>query len=399
MIKFKYSKIFAQFAWVFSSTILNKVFLLIFSIVAVKTFPIEVFGKYQFVRSISSLFLIFTIPGLTKGLIQSFSRNYDKSFFKVLKVIFLTSFIASLFALLITVNFVNDDHLRNSFIIIFILFPFAYGLNLWKSFFIGKSKFRQHSTLLNLSEITKFSLMSFFLLKISTNLEDIVFIDCFCSALLNIFMTYYVYKRIDPSTYYEDGLLIYGTRRTLIESTNEIGNQISKVLIYAFISPSNLAIYSLAVNISESIKIIIQSIRQVLISKFATIKDFTTKIKKSLRNLSYLIGIFILIICFIGLPVFIKFFGEEYLSSLLYCQILTLSLLISLKDQINVSFLYARFDIKAIKNINLKSNLIRIISSIILIQPFGIFGAIISTIFYRISISLTIKDSISKYDL
>ena len=95
-------------------------------------------------------------------------------------------------------------------------------------------------------------------------------------------------------------------KKLLIESTNLIGNQISKVLIYAFVSPSNLAIYSLAVNISESIKIIIQSIRQVLISKFATKEEFTIKIKKSLRNLSYLIGIFILIICFIGLPVFMS---------------------------------------------------------------------------------------------
>ena len=234
--KFKYIKVISQVAWVFSSSILNRICLLIFSIIAVNNLPIEVFGKYQFVRSISSLFLIFTIPGLNKGLIQSFSRNYDRSFYKVLKFIFFTSFIASIFALLITTYFVNDDQLRNTFIITFLLFPFSYGLNLWKCFFIGKSKFKHYSILFNLSEITKFSLMSLFLLKISTKLEDIVIVDYASTALFNIFLIYKVYKRIDESTDYEKGLLNYGIKRTLVESTNQIGNQISKVLICRFLS-------------------------------------------------------------------------------------------------------------------------------------------------------------------
>lgn len=346
----------------------------------------ESYGLYKFVLSINSLLVITTLSGMDSAVTQAVSRGYEGTMNLGFKEKMKWGVLGSIISFGITIYYFTQGNyiLTLCFGVISIFIPFTESSDIYNSLLWGKklfniqAKYNIINTLIVLTATTT-------TLLLTKNIYVILAVYLLAMTIPNFFFISKVKNFYQENNNIDKESLQYGKHLSLIGIISLVTSQIDKILIFHYIGATNLAIYSIAVAPTDQVKGLLKNLNSLAMPRFS--QRSSEEIKKNIWHKVGLLTIFIslVVICYIFLlPFIFKIFFPKYLSSIVYSQILSLSLIPVVIAGFLYTVLESKKDENSIYKYNLYGNLFSLIILFPLIYFFGIRGAITSRIISRV---------------
>lgn len=391
--------LFAGIKWQTILTLVRQLASLVAIVIVIRVFDREQYGSYQFVFVVLSFFGISALSGMKTLVNQSVARGHDA----VYKPSSLMSFIGSclgaacLALYAVYLAFHDERSMASVFLIASLLFPFAHGLTMWQPFLLAKHEYRRLALTQSYAVIgSQILIVACVLIYPNTIIPASLAALC-VTAFQNIYMHRKCAALVENLESTESESLSYGFKVSFYDLFNVIGNLSERIVIFYFMSPFALAGFAVANRLPEITKDYIQSMRAVLIPQLAKQKTLTKSLNHNINILSIILFLLIALVTVFIVPyVFNILFTEKYDDMITYCQILFLSVGLSTYSILKLGFILSQLDHHSIRNIQLGSNVIRVISAVTLIPIYGISGAVASIVLYRLASIFIVHYQISK---
>lgn len=370
--------------WLNMSQILTMSVNLILTVVFANFVDPAEYGTYKFIVSFILILAIPSLPGINTALIKSVAQGNENTIIVSLKTRIKWGLISGLAATSISLYYLyqGNSTLFVAFFILAIFMPIMEPLDIWQSYYNGKKDFK---TLSKFKFITE-------LLKVITIVLTLVFTQKVIFILLSYLIittttrasfNYIIIKKnklIGGVDFKSIGL---GKHLSLIGVLSSFSSRIDKILIFHFLGPIELAIYTFAQAPISYYRTPLLTINQLLFPKLSEsgiaskIKSLPDKIKKLLIVIFILVIIYILII-----PLFFNLVFPKYTEAIIYSQALSLTLLFFPQTMI-VQALVASAEKKMLYTITTIIPTFKIVLFLILLPLYGIWGVVISEILSR----------------
>lgn len=338
------------------------------------------YGYYKYILSLFGMLEILSLMGIKKAVTQAVARGLEGSFYAGFKTQLKWGSLTSLAAAGLAIYYWlgGNEFLSIPLLISAIFLPLMYASRVYVSFLEGRKLFDIQAKYNIITRIT-FATVIVTALFLTKNLFWLVSVYLVCHTILNYSFYLITKLKFKPNKKEDSQTLNYGKHLSLMGVASQTVAYLDKILLFAFLGPSQLAIYSFALLVPEEIQSILGNISALALPKLAPQprEEIKINIMKKVRKLFFLTGA-IMILYIIIAPYFYKIFFPQYTASLPYSQILALSFI-----SIPMSLLGAVFEAKMMKKelylIKIKS-LVGIILYAILIPFYGIWGAIMAVI-------------------
>jgi O-antigen/teichoic acid export membrane protein len=382
---------------IFTSSTFSQFIQFIFLVVLSRSVSIDDLGVYQYFMSLAGFMVFSSFPGLSDMIRQEIARNNPNLNFSSQIIQFLTSCIGSILIFAYSI-FVNDPIIKNCLYILSFFFPLSYGLSLWKDIMIGHGEMAKFAKYQAVNQVIIYGTSIIYLLYFNEDIMNLLILHFVCRTLVNVSMTILVRNHFAPKWVFNKQNLYYSISNTLSIFINNIGVFIDKILLFNFVSPTNLAIYAISEKLPEAIKSQIQGLRKILLPKFAREKHYTKTLDKKIKKISCLIAVVIIIIALVIVPTFIKFmFGDQYAKSILICQCLMGTMIIGQITQFKASYILSHLDASSVRLYTLGANFVKIVASCLFVPVYGVWGAVLSVFLYRISLNVLVNIAMRKH--
>ncbi len=357
------------------------------------------FGQYQFILTCAALVVMFALPGLNNSLMQSVARGFLGSYRAVVRRSFKTSLLGSvvLVGLGVYYGIHQTEAVRFGFFLVALLFPFASGLEQWRSLKTGSEDFAGMFRMDGIAVVVLAVLMiSAVKARPGTLLAPLAVLYG-VQAGLNLILTRSALRSIPADAPVETGMLDHGTKTTFYSAFSIIAKQIDKVLIFVSLSPASLAVFVAAERIPELVKGQVQDLAAVLAPRFAKRGRYTHSLDGLLRAAGLFSSAIAVIAAFTLLPLAIRLlFGPTYVAAIPYSQALMCSIAIGNASILRHRYVSSKLDVASARAIEIWTSAARIVSSLVLVPIFGILGAVISAFVYRITMTIVVNFVIRK---
>ena len=206
----------------------------------------EVFGAYQYIISMVAILAIFTLPGMENALVRAIAKGKEGMLWLSANATFKWSLIGVAGCLSISgwyflhQNFV----LGSSFLIASFLFPIPRISNLAFNFWQGRKRFDIHAKYLITVNI--FEAVVFIPVLFLTNNLILILISYFASRSLFRAILFKITLSKLKNQEGDEETLPFGKHLTLMQAIELFSQQIDKVIIWQFLGPISVAIYSFA---------------------------------------------------------------------------------------------------------------------------------------------------------
>lgn len=391
--------LFSGIKWQTVLTVVRQLASLAAIIVVIRVFDREQYGNYQFIFVALSFFGISALSGMKALVNQSVARGYDA----VYKLSTSWSFIGSCFGAAclalygIYLGFQDSEDLASAFLIAAFLFPFAHGLTMWQPFLLAKSEYRRFAVTQSYAAIASQIILVVLVILIPHSIVPASMAALSVSAVQNIYMHRKCMALVQTLNTTESTSLAYALRVSIYDMFNVVGNLSERLVIFYYMSPVALAGFAVANRLPELAKDYIQSLRAVLIPQLSKQPTLTQSLNRRLNMLVLFLFLFFALVAIFIIPlVFPILFTEKYDDMIFYCQILFFSVALSNYSTVKYGFILSRLDHQSIRNIQLGSNIARVICAIVLIPIYGVSGAVAAIVVYRLITVLLVNYQISK---
>lgn len=358
----------------------------------------DAYGSYRFILSAIGMAGIFSLPGMGTAIIRSAARGYEGTFRRGSSIIFLSSFGISMIGLLTALyhGIKGNTAIACGLAAASLLVPFAEGLGNWRGYLDGKQEFKK-KTLYNaiihvLYGVVMTGTIAFiylFELPLATSILLLVFAYFFSHGFPNIIFHRMIIQRIPKNAPQEESAIHYGVHLSLSTAPSTLAAYIDSVLLYAYLGPTALAVYSFAIAIPEQIKSFMGNAATVVFPKLAAYthvpasgaislqstlpsKLFRASIMTSILVIGYIIAA----------PFVYTIFFPRYADSIIYSQVFAFSLIL-FPFGVFGDALKAEGNMKKIYMHSVGSPLLQILALAILIPLFGLWGAIAGRVIGR----------------
>lgn len=388
--------------WVFSLRVLRQVMSVLVVAIVVRFVTKETFGQYQFAITLMGIAAVTALPGMQRAIIQSVARGFEGTFRIGTRLTFLYSLLGGAFLLLCAGWFAWQEEPSQAWALVAagLVFPFSQGLAQWQSLQIGRREYRANTVRTSIGVIGA-GLMT--ILAVVSGLTAALFLviaNYGVLAIQNLFQQRKSMASIPADAPVEQSSATYALRTSAWEFLNTFGNYVDRLLVFSFGSVTELAIYAVASRLPEIVRAMFKDIIITLIPRFAIKSKYTKSTDIKLTFISFVSTIIIIIITYLFVPMIVRVvYTDVYAESIVYCQLIMISVAIGLFGSIKNAYINSKLDIISERNISVISSAFRIISSVILVWYYGMLGAAISTILYRISIVILVEYHIRKYHL
>jgi len=355
------------------------------SIAFARFLPKEIYGQYGYILSIMAILAIFSLQGMNTAIIQGVAKGFEGVLKKGFKTKLKWSLLGSLTSIGVAMYFWLQGNIEFtfSFLIIAAFLPLFKSGGIYQSYLDGKKMFGKKVSYTVLTQLlsTAFLILTLFL---TTNLIILILVYFLSYSILRIFFLFYTIKKIKPNKVDSPETISYGKHLSLIGALNIISQQIDKVLLFSFLGPIQLAIYSFATLPIQYIRTPLQNIQELALPKLSVRSG--QEIKKTLPK--KLLKTTVLIILGIGIyiilaPYFYKIFYPQYMDSVLYSRLFAFTLLVFPMSMMMLA-LQAKMKTKELYKINIIRPIIQIIFLLILTPLYGILGVILATLLSHI---------------
>lgn len=339
------------------------------------------YGTYQYILSVTGILGIPTLAGINTSITQATARGNEGVLKTGLAMRIRWGVLGAVASIMLAgYHFLNgNETLSTAFLITTIFLPLMDSFDVYGSFLEGKKLFKKsslYSAVLNI--IRTCALVVIILL--TQNLFLIIFTFYISTTLLRAGFYYIVVKQFKPNSRIDTQSVSYGKHLSLMNILGNIASQFDKIILFHYLGAIHVAIYSFAAAPIARISGAITPITSFAFPKFTQTDPLTLKktLPKKLLFL-FLILSFITIIYIISAPFLFKLFLPNYSESILYSQVLAISLLF-IPQKFLATTLTAHGQKKALYVITTVHPILKIVLLIILLPLIGIWGVVIATL-------------------
>lgn len=347
--------------------------------------PKETYGTYKYFLSLAGLFSIFTLPGISTSLARATARGFGGSLMRATWVRLRWSLWGAGFGLCgaLYYAFAGNMTLAIGLVIIAFFLPVLDTFSNYGPYLQGKQDFRTYTllgALVQIIAVTAIILSVFF-----TKNLTIILITYFASyALLRFLALRYVEKRYPPQGAVDPEMISYGKHLTVMGVLGQIAGQADTLLIFHFLGPVQVALYTVAIAAPDQIKNITGSVSDLLFPRLASYSEETVR-KKLLSKAFLLLSVMmvIIILYIIIAPILYRIFFPAYHDSIFLSQLFVLSMVNALFSPFAI-FLQAHRKVRELYVTNTATSILQIVAMAIGVIWFGLIGLIAGRIVSRI---------------
>lgn len=372
--------LFKHSSYLLIGSVIGLITAFLLSVAFARLLPKEVYGQYGYILSVAGLIAIATLTGMNNAVIQGVAKGFEG----VLKRGFITKLKWGLWGSIVSIgiaiyywSYKENIELAISFLIVAVLLPLFKGGEIYQSYLDGKKLFGKRVTYTALVQIISTALIvsALFLTK---NLVVIILIYFSSYGILRTFFLFLVIRKMRPNRTDDPETISYGKHLSYMGIIGIIAQQIDKVLLFNLVGPAQLAIYWFATAPVEYFRTPLQNLIEIALPKLSTKSrgEIKKTLPKKLLKSMIIIGIMILIYIIIA-PYIYKIFFPQYLKSVFYSRLYSLSLLIFPITMMRLS-LQAQMMTKELYKINIISPIVLIVLLFALAPPYGILGVVIA---------------------
>lgn len=361
------------------------------SIAFSRLLPKEVYGEYRYILSIVAILGISSLQGINAALVRGVARGFENTIRTAFKTKFKWSLLGSLASIGIAVYFWTQGNVEFtiSFLIVAAFLPLFKNGEIYQNYLDGKKLFGKrvgYTTLIQiLSTVT--IIATLFLTK---RLFILILAYFLSYSFLRIFFLFWTIKKYPPNEKNDPETITYGKHLSFIQIISLVSQYIDQVLLFYFVGPVKLAIYSFAILPIQYIQAPLIDVEDLARPKFSirSKEEIKKTLPKKLLKSTIFVSIIIILYIIIA-PYFYKILYPQYLDSVFYSQLFAFTLLIFPVSILRVAFV-TQMMTKTILKINIISPVLRITSMAILGSLYGILGIIIAQLLTQLIISLVV---------
>ena len=382
--------------WLTVGQLFSSLSAFLLSIAFANLLPRETYGIYKYVLSIASILSIPTLSGISTALTQSVAKGFEGSLKLAIKTRIKWGLIGTIASLILAGYYFyqNNTSLTFSFLIVAIFLPFMDSFSSYEAVLIGKKLFKVNTKYNILIKVCA-TIITISTLYLTDSILLIVFSYFILYTTLRlIFLKITIYKT-KLNNRQDQQIISYGKNLSFMDIIGIITSQLDKILIFSYLGAVELGIYAFAIAMPEQIKGIFKNIYTLSLPKFtqSNYKENRRTILIKMFKLS-LVVLPIIIIYILAAPYIFKWFFPQYLDSVFYSQIFSISLL-TLPNVFPVAFLQSQKAQKKLYQYSIVSPIIQIITLFILIYFFDLMGIVMARIlnrFINLFFSITLID-------
>lgn len=371
--------------WLSTGQFVSSASALITSIVFANLLAPEIFGIYKYIISIMGLLAITTLAGMDSAITQAVSRGFEGTLVPAIKTKMKWGLLGSGFSILIAIYYyiAGNTTISLSFAVVALFMPFIESFDMYNSLLLGKKYFHTQTIYNSIKKII--SLIAIILtVWLSKNIYLILFVYLSSIILPNLYFLLKTVRSYKKNENIDKDAIPYGKRLSAIYILSLITTELDKILVFQYVGPVYLVIYSLASAPIDQIKGLLKNVNSLAISQFSqkTLEEIKKNIWNKVRLLA--IGTSIIISIYIILaPLFFSLFFPRYISAVPYSQVLAVSLI----PIVLAGFIYTALEAQKAQDELYKYNTYSNIMSIVILLPlvyyFGIWGAVLARLLTR----------------
>lgn len=337
--------------------------------------PKETYGAYKYVLSITTILSIATLPGMGSAVTRAIARGKEGEFWKSILERVKWSGLGMLASLVVAGwYFWQGNHqLGYVFILASFLFPLPYVFNSYNHFWKGRKRFDVNAR--QTVGINFFEAVAF--------LPVVVFFDDLITILLAYFVSRSVFRGVACYLAYgsvsndqeDEETLSYGKHLTLMGAIGKIAGRLDRVIIWQFLGPVQVAIYSFARLPVDKAKSFIP-IGALTLPKLS--EKSLQEIKEPLLEKFYklfLVSVPAGLVFFFLAPYFYRLLFPDYMQSVPLARALSLMIVFIPFSLLNTS-LVAEMEKRALYAIRFSGPILKILLMLALVPLYGLWGLV-----------------------
>lgn len=359
----------------------------ILSLLYSRFIPKLIFGQYSYILSFVAFFSGLALPGMNTTVVRAVAQGRDRIFESASQKTLPWAILASLPLVIIAGYYflkpTHDPLLSLALLICALLTIPLWSFRFYDSFLIGKTKFKSLFTVLSLLKIINLAFMSLVII-FSSNLIPLLITSLAVEATFNVGVSLYLYKEMKGKKA-EKADFDFAKQLNDIRIFNNFSVFADKIIIAKLLGFEAVAIYTFAQLFPEQIKSFLKNFYILSLPKLSQI-NIREKKEKLLTKLFqfFVLSLGLTLLYIILSPVFFRIFFPQYLESVRYSQVLSLSL-ISLPGLIITALFESQANTKKLRWQIYPSYSLQLLLLVILTLNFGLWGTVFAIVLARIS--------------
>ncbi len=341
----------------------------------------EDYGIYKYILTLFGILCVACLRGMDTAVVQGAARGFDGTVISGLWAKMRWSLVGSLAALIgAAYYFYNGNSVLGTGLIFAAFFiPLMEPFGIFNSVLIGKKNFKLSSLLGVAGQAT--AAIPLFITLLITNNPVILFLVYVTSWSISRYVSLQiVLKQYPPNDKHEVGALSYALHSSMIGVSTTLIASLDSILVFHYLGAADLAVYAFALAPVSHAKQFLSPIATLATPKFAQQTNAAIKQWIFKRTLTLaLIGAGLTAVYSVLAYPFFYVFLPQYTEAIPYSQIFAISLFLQMSVMLVSAVIDSRVTLIP-KRLLYLWNIPSIVvggSALLLIQPFGILGAII----------------------
>lgn len=359
--------------------IISTITAILLSIAFARLLPKETYGQYRYLLSIFALLSLASLRGINDAIIRAVANGFEGTLKQGFKTKLKWSLIGSVASIGVAIYFWTQGNAEFaiSFLIIALFLPLFKSGEVYQSYLSGKKLFGKRVSYVAIVQVLATALMISTLL-LTKNLIILILVYFVSYSTLRLFFLFWTIKKTKPNNIDDPKSISYGKHLTLIGLLVLAAEEIDKVLLFNFVGPVQLAIYSFASLPIERLMDPLTGIQELAFPKLSTrpAEEIKKNLPKKLAK-SVIFIVAIIVVYNIFAPLFYKILYPQYLDAVFYSRLLSLTLLVFPISMMALS-LQAKMKTKDLYKISIINGFNQIVLLVILTPIWGILGVILA---------------------
>ena len=279
---------------------------------------------------------------------------------------------------------INENYtLAISLAIVGVTLPIIHSAGLAGAFFNGKKDFKT-SAIAGIIMTTVVAAAVIVTAMFTHNPAILIFAYFLSTAAVSLSIYLWTLRTHKPCGSVDKNFVSFGKHLSLTSVLETVSEHLDKVLVFHYLGAAQLAVYTFALAIPNQMNAVAKGIKSITLPKLSEkdIGALRDGIKAKTLRL-FFIFLSITITYIIGAPYIYQLLFPQYMESVLYSQILSITLLVSSTMLIAQMFV-AHGKTKEIYINKISSDALKIILLLTLLPFFGIWGAVFVVLFNRL---------------
>lgn len=369
--------------WYVAGQVVASFSALALAIVFANLAPPEVYGTYKYILSLAGIFAIVSLPGINTAVARAVARGHESVVHAATRSRVVHACVGSIIALAGSAYYLlkGNVELSLALLVIAAALPLFDTLTSYLFYFVGKRRFDIRTKYYAATQVISVLALVGTLL-VTDNLTLILLAYFIPLTLVRATQYLYVVRTI-PRTHTEEDVntVRYGKHLTAMQVLGMVAGEIDKVLIWKFLGPAQVAVYTFALAIPEQFKGPLKGIGELAFPKFAaqTPEQIRENLPALWRKIAlYALGLLGLSLVYIAAaPYLFALAFPQYAMSVSYSQLYALAMVTNVASipiaifsaQQKTALQYTLSNIQPVIAIGLFA---------LLIPPYGIMGAIVA---------------------